>query len=143
MISSQPWDYAFGHGSALDRFATLGGKILLAGCDHDNVTFLHYAEHIADIPDKRVARFQVPVDDGGRRVWREMEEFDTSDGAHPNWPDRFFARLVDAYLVATRNRGAAVGNAHCFLVESRGLLEFALGVMRAVAADPRAIEKWC
>ena len=95
LLSKQPWNYAFGRASALDRFVALDGKILLLGCDHDTVTFLHYAEHIVDIPGKRVSRFKVPVSDGGTRVWRDMEEFDTSDGAHPNWPDRFFARLVD------------------------------------------------
>jgi len=42
------------------------------------------------------------------RVWREMEEFDTSDkGAHPNLPDRSFARLVDGYLAATGTGEAA------------------------------------
>ena len=140
LLSAQPWDYAFGAGSALDRFVGLDGKILLLGCDHDNVTFLHYAEHIVDIPGKRVARYQVPVNENGTRVWRHMEEFDTSDaGAHPNWPERFFARLVDAHLERTNNRGALVGDAPSFLLESRGLLEFALPVMQAVAADARAI----
>jgi aminoglycoside 3-N-acetyltransferase len=140
LISSQPWSYGFGHQSALERFVQLDGKILLLGCDHDTVTFLHYAEHIVDIPDKRVARFKVPVNENGERVWREMEEFDTSDeGAHPNWPDRFFARLVDTYLAQTNNRGAQVGNADCFLLNSRGLLEFALRAMKAIAADPRAV----
>ncbi|MGH9374499.1 MAG: aminoglycoside N(3)-acetyltransferase, partial [Vicinamibacterales bacterium] len=116
LISHQPWNYPFGHGSALDRFVQLDGRILLLGCDHDTVTFLHYAEHIVDIPDKRVARFKVPVAEHGRRVWRDMEEFDTSDeGAHSNWPDRFFSRLVDTYLAQTNNRGGHVGDAHCFL----------------------------
>src|SRR2546423_1860793 len=92
LISRQPWNYAFGRDSALDRFTELRGRILLLGCDHDTVTFLHYAEHIVDIPGKRVATFKVPIDDKGTRVWREMEEFDSSDaGAHPNWPGRFFA----------------------------------------------------
>ena len=141
LISTQPWNYPFGRQSALDRFVQLGGKILLLGCDHDNVTFLHYAEHILDVPDKRVARFQVPVDEEGRRVWREMEEFDTSDlGAHANWPNRFFARLVDTYLERTGNRGGQVGDAQCFLIDARGLLELALPVMRAVAADARAAD---
>ena len=45
-------------GSLLDRFVTDDGQILLLGCDHDNVTFLHYVEHIVDIPDKRVARLK-------------------------------------------------------------------------------------
>lgn len=112
LISRQPWDYAFGLGSPLDRFLTLDGKIVLLGSDHDTVTFLHYVEHVADIPGKRIARYQVPVIEEGRRVWRAMEEFDTSgDGVHPHWPDRFFAKIVDNFLAKTGNNGALVGNA--------------------------------
>jgi aminoglycoside 3-N-acetyltransferase len=99
LTSSQPWDYAFGLDSPLDRFLALGGKIVLLGSDHDAVTFLHYVEHVADIPGKRVARYEVPVMEDGRRIWRPMEEFDTSsDGVHPHWPERFFAKLVDDFL---------------------------------------------
>ena len=141
LTSSQPWNYALGSGSALDRFVRLDGKILLLGCDHDTVTFLHYAEHIVDIPGKRVARYMVPVEEDGKRVWREMEEFDTSTvNAHPHWPDRFFARLVDTYLDQTNNRGGQVGDAPSFLLDARGLLQFALPVMEAVAADARAAD---
>jgi aminoglycoside 3-N-acetyltransferase len=139
LVARQPWNYPFGHDSALERFFELGGRILMLGSDHDTVTFLHYAEHVVDIPDKRVARFKVPIDERGTRVWREMEEFDTADaGAHAHWPPRFFARLVDSYLARTNNRGARVGDAQSFLLDARGLLVFALGVMRAVAADPAA-----
>jgi aminoglycoside 3-N-acetyltransferase len=139
LISKQPWNYAFGRDSALERFVGIGGKILLLGCDHDAVTFLHYAEHIVDIPDKRIARYRVPVDENGSRVWRDMEEFDTSgQGAHPNWPDRFFARIVDTCLAQANNAGGDVGNARSFLLDARGLLEFALPIMQAVAADARA-----
>jgi aminoglycoside 3-N-acetyltransferase len=139
LLSKQPWNYAFGRDSALERFVELDGRILLLGCDHDTITFLHYAEHIVDIPGKRVARYKVPVAEHGDRVWRDMEEIDTSGaGAHPNWPERFFARLVDTYLVRTNNRGERVGDAQCFLLDARGLLTFALDVMKAVAADPRA-----
>jgi aminoglycoside 3-N-acetyltransferase len=135
LISTQPWDYAFGHGSALDRFAGLEGKILLLGCDHDTVTFLHHAEHIVDIPAKHIARYRVPVLEDGQRVWRDMAEVDTSDrGAHSNWPDRFFARIVDTYLAQTNNTGARVGDAQSFLLDSRGLLELAVRVMQDVAA---------
>jgi aminoglycoside 3-N-acetyltransferase len=142
LLSPQPWDYAFGHGSLLERFVELDGKILLLGCDHDTVTFLHYAEHIVDIPNKRVSRFKVPVADQGVRVWREMEEFDTSDaGAHPHWPARFFARIADTYLERTMNRGGHVGSAESFLFDARGLLALALTVMTEVAADPRAADR--
>lgn len=138
LISKQPWNYALGHDSALDRFVQLDGRILLLGCDHDTVTFLHYVEHVTDFPDKRVARYQVPIEENGVGVWRAMEEYDTSNaGAHANWPGRFFSLLVDSYLARTNNRVGYVGNAECFLLDARGLLEFASNVMKAVAADPR------
>jgi aminoglycoside 3-N-acetyltransferase len=134
LLSRQPWDYAFGRESLLERFVELEGKILLLGCDHDTVTFLHYAEHIVDIPGKRVARFKVPVTDDGRRVWRDMEEFNTAgDGLHPSWPDHFFARLVDAHLEHTGNAGGLVGRAASHLLTARALLDYALPRMRAQA----------
>lgn len=135
LISEQPWDFAFGRGSALERFAELGGKILLIGCDHDTVTFLHYAEHILDVPGLRVVTMEVPWLENGARVWKEVKEIDTSGaGAHPSWPDRFFAQIVNGYLAKTQNRGSRVGHAHCFLIDARGLLAFALEEMRRAAA---------
>ena len=134
LFARQPWHYAFGLDSPLERFVELDGKILMLGSDRDTVTFLHYAEHIVDIPGKRVARFQVPVLEEGRRVWREMEEIDTSGaGAHPSWPDRFFAEIVDAHIAETANRGGRVGNAPSWLLSARALLAFALERMRATA----------
>lgn len=135
LFSKQPWSYAFGRDSALERFVEMDGKILLLGSDHDTVTFLHYAEHIVDVPDKRVARFKVPILENGRRVWRDMEEFNTaSDGVHANWPDRFFAQIVDAHLAETGNRGGIVGNATCHLLRARALLDAALPAMRSMAS---------
>lgn len=139
LFSSQPWNYAFGAGSALERFVALDGKILLLGCDHDTVTFLHYVEHVADIRDRRVARFKVPVAERGERVWRDMEEYDTSAaGAHANWPDRFFAKIVDSYLAGARNGGGRVGDAPSYLLSARELRAFAQPLMERVAVDRHA-----
>lgn len=134
LFSEQPWDFAFGKGSVLERFTELDGKILLLGSDHDNVTYLHYPEHIGDFPDKRVVRFKVPVLEDGHRVWREMAEVDTGEKAHENWPDGFFAQIVDAFLVSTGNAGGPVGNARSYVIPARGLLEHALTEMQRVAA---------
>jgi aminoglycoside 3-N-acetyltransferase len=135
LIADQPWNYAFGRGSLLERFVRLDGKILLLGCDHDNVTFLHYAEHIADVPGKRIARFKVPIGEGGVRVWREMEEFDTANGAHPRWQEGCFARIVDGYLAQTHNDGRLVGDAPSYLLSAQGLLEFALPELTRLAME--------
>ena len=134
LFSEQPWDFAFGKGSVLERFTELGGQILLLGSDHDNVTYLHYPEHIGDFPDKRIARFKVPVLDDGHRVWREMAEVDTSERAHENWPDNFFAQIVDAFLEASGNKGGRVGYAPSYLIPAQGLLDYALKEMKRVAA---------
>jgi len=138
LLAETPWHFAFGRYSALERFLDLDGKILLLGSDHDNVTFLHYAEHVVDAPGMRVARFKVPVVENGARVWRDVEEIDTSsNGAHPNWPESLFATLVDGHLAAAGNRGGLVGDAHAHLLSARGLLEHALPIMRSLAAAPR------
>jgi len=134
LLSPTPWDFAYGRGSLFERFVALDGKILLLGSDHDNVTFLHHAEHIADIPNKRVAQFKVPVMEDGVRVWREMKEFDTSQGAHDSWPTNIFSQIVDEHLVATKNVGGKVGGAASYLIGARGLLDSALSAMKQIAA---------
>lgn len=138
LLADQPWDYAYGHNSVIERFGQLGGMILLLGSDRDNVTFLHHAEHIVDIPDKVVARYQVPVLENGKRVWRFQEEFDSSTGAHASWPDGFFAKIVDGYLDKAGNRGGLVGSAHSYLIPAQGLLGHALAEMKrtALGASP-------
>jgi aminoglycoside 3-N-acetyltransferase len=134
LMSLQPWDYAFGAASSLERFLHLDGKIVLLGSDHDAVTFLHYVEHVADFPNKRVARYEVPVMEGGRRVWRHVEEVDTSDrGAHAHWPDRFFATIVDGLLAQTGNEGDRVGDAMAYILNARELFAFAVPRMQAAA----------
>ncbi|HKW56529.1 MAG TPA: AAC(3) family N-acetyltransferase [Candidatus Acidoferrum sp.] len=141
LMSSQPWNYAFGADSPLERFLTLDGKVVLLGSDHDAVTFLHYAEHVANIAGKRIARYRVPLMENGCRVWRAAEEFDTSgDGVHAHWPERFFAKIVDSLLAKTKNHGACVGNARTYALRARELLNFALPLMERVAANPLAAE---
>ena len=66
-------------------------------------------------------------------------EFDASgDGAHPNWPDRFFAKIVDGLLIKTRNNGGRVVKATTYILSGRELFDFALPLMKVVAANPVA-----
>jgi aminoglycoside 3-N-acetyltransferase len=136
LLERQPWNFPYGAGSPLDRFRSLRGKILLLGSDHDEVTFLHHVEHMADFPDKKISRYKVPWEEGGRVVWRDVEEVNTAgDGAHANWPDRFFAQIVDAYLESRGNRGGPVGNALSYLIPASELYGFARPVMTARAGS--------
>ena len=133
LLTAQPWDFTFGHGSVLERFLELEGRILLLGSDHDSVTFLHYVEHVVDIPDKVVATFIVPVSENGTRVWRRMKEFATGERAHPAWPYQFCAQIVDFHLEATKNTGKSVGWALSFLMDARSLARDAEAIMTRTA----------
>jgi hypothetical protein len=65
-----------------------------------------------------------------------MEESDTSSaGVHAKWLERFFAPLVDGYLIASGTRGGRVGNAWSYFLPARELLGFARPVMERVAID--------
>jgi hypothetical protein len=70
-----------------------------------------------------------------------MTEVDTSSkGAHPNWPDRFFAKIVDGFLRESDNRGGAVGDTIAFLIPVRPFLDFSRTVMERTAADALAAQ---
>jgi hypothetical protein len=76
--------------------------------------------------------------ENGRRVWRDMAEFDTSGaGVHPTWPDRFFATIVKGYLAASGNQGGRVGDAIAYLIPAPGLLAFARPIMEQTARAGR------
>lgn len=120
LIGEQPWDFALGRGSALDRLMEADGKILLLGSDHDQVTFLHYVEHLVDPERRKIARFQVPIVENGQRVWRWMQEVDSSAA-----PDGLFREIVDGFLQETENRGGRVGDALSHLFRARELFDYA------------------
>jgi aminoglycoside 3-N-acetyltransferase len=134
LVAGQPWNYGYGRGSPLEKLCEAGGAVLLLGSDHDQVTLLHYAEHVVDIPDKRVARYRVPVLRHGERTWVECEEFDTADGgAHASWPELFFAQIVDDFIAryggtAHCSRGK-VGDADSVRLDAARLVAHALPIM--------------
>jgi aminoglycoside 3-N-acetyltransferase len=134
LLEPTPWKYAYGAGSLFERFVELEGRILLLGSDHDNVTFLHHAEHIIDLPDKKVVKMKVPMLENGRRVWRETEEFDTSSGAHASFTEHIFAEIVDEFIGVSGIQSHTVGNSVSWLLPAKPLLEHALRVMKLRAA---------
>lgn len=136
LVAPQPWEFPFGHGSLLERFVELDGAIALVGSDRDNVTFLHYVEHVAEIPDKRITTFKVPIASANGTIWRESREVDTNV-AHDRWPDCFFSTIVGAFLRETGNRGGAVGAAQSYLLRARNLAAFARPIMEGVARGER------
>lgn len=138
LVADQPLDYDVGKGSPFEKLCEAEGDVLLLGSSHDEVTLLHYAEHVADIPDRRIVRFQVPLLVEGRRVWRTCEQYDTSGAAHASWPPDFFARIVQAFVRRHSGTPACstgkVGNADSVRCNAHALAQHAIAVMEARAA---------
>jgi len=136
--AGQPWDYAYGVESPLHKLCQSGGKVLLLGSRHDEVTLLHFAEHIAAFDGKSVARYKVPLERDGHRVWVDCEEFDTSGkGVHANWPVNFFEIIVDDFISKYSGsdpcREGLVGNANSVLMDAAALVKHAVPMMETCA----------
>jgi aminoglycoside 3-N-acetyltransferase len=106
--------YGSGPGSPLDKLVQAGGKVLLLGSPLPNVTLLHYAENIAEVANKRVVRYRVPIMRGGRREWVAIEEFDSEDG--------YFEMIVREFLSAGKGREGKVGAAQSYLFDAGELV---------------------
>lgn len=134
LTDGQPWNYGFGPGSPLAKLCESGGKLLLLASNHDEVTLLHYAEHIAPFEGKRVARYKVPILRDGVRVWMDCEEFDTSSrGVHANWPPNAFESIVSDFIANAAgtslcSRGT-VGLGGGLLIDAASLVAHAVPIM--------------
>ena len=126
ITSDHPLQFGYGAGSPLEKLCDVGGKILLLGPLFDSLTILHYAEHIADVPDKRTERYRWPVLRDGKREWIAFEQFDTSSGI-ADWPDGgYFQRIAKEYMARGRHAEGRVGAADSYLFDARSLADFAI-----------------
>jgi aminoglycoside 3-N-acetyltransferase len=119
-------DYGYGPQSPLGKLVEARGKTLLIGSPRDTMTLLHHAEHLADIPGKRIRRFEAPILTGMKTVWRTFEEFDTCDPVVEGLPGDYFATIVTEFLATGRGRTGAVGDAQCVLVDAAEIVPFAV-----------------
>lgn len=83
LVRDQPWNDYYGPGSPLEKLCAWGGQVLRLGASPDTTTVLHYAEYLADIPDKRRTRWDYVLQgpDGPRHVY--VECLDDNEGIAP------------------------------------------------------------
>ncbi len=96
VLKDQQWNYREGAGSPLEKLCEVGGTVLLLGAPTDKVTLIHYAENLADIPNKKTVRYQMPIIQNGGTLWKDFEEYDFINGIVP-WPEDYFKSIVDDY----------------------------------------------
>lgn len=134
LTENHPLDYGYGPGSPLAKLVEAGGKVLMVGAPLDTMTLIHHAEHIAQIPGKRIKRCEVPFATGGGTEWRMSEEFDTSDAVCPQLDGvDYFTAIVSTYLESGRGWRGNVGKAPSVVVEARGMLEHAVAWLEHAA----------
>lgn len=122
LVADHPLQYGYGEGSPFAKLVEAGGKVLVLGAPLDTISLLHHAEHVAAIPDKRIARYRRLLPSG----WQSFEEFDTCDPVHASLPDDYFATIAREHLAAGGGRSEKVGNATSYLFDARALHAFAV-----------------
>ena len=135
VTSEHPLQYSNGPGSPLAKLCELSGAVLLLGSPIGSVTLLHHAEHLADVPDKRLDRYRMPITQDGQRVWVDIEEYDTTRGI-VDWPDNYFETIVNDYLAAGNGRTGKVGAADSYLFEAKPLTAFGARWMEEQFCSP-------
>lgn len=131
LLRDQPWNDYYGPGSPLDKLCAWGGRILRVGANPDTTTVLHYAEYLADLPDKRRTRWDYVMHgpDGPRHVF--VECLDDSDGIAPWDGEDYFALILTAYLALGKHRAGTVGQAPSELIDADDLTRFGVRWMEA------------
>ncbi len=129
VTADHPLAYGYGYGSPWDKVCHTGGKVLLLGSPLEAVTLLHYAEHIANVPGKRIVRNEVPLLRGGECVWVTFEEFDTTWGIRDLPSEDYFDRIMREYLTEGHGSIGRVGGAVSYLFDAAHLAQFGVAWM--------------
>ncbi len=124
ITQDHPLDYGYGEGSPLAKLVSIGGKVLMVGAPRDTLTLLHHAEHLAQIPGKRILRREVPFATASGTLWRMIEEFDTGDPIVAGLDEDYFAEIVSAFLASGEGRQGQIGAAASILVDAAAITGF-------------------
>ena len=128
LVEDPPLHDYYGPGSPLQRLVDGGGKVLRLGADRDTATVLHFAEYLADLPNKRRVTHVVDVCGAGRL---DIRCLDDSNGIRDLPGEDYFARILDAALLAGLARVGPVGGATAELVDANALVRFGVRWLEA------------
>lgn len=134
ITADHPQDYGFGEGSPLAKLVELNGRVLMVGAPWDTMTLVHHADHLADLPDKAVLRYEVPFATAEGTTWRFMEQFDTTEPVIAGLPDNYIEQIVTAYVASGSGHEGGIGLAPSLLVDAKPMLAFAIQWLEGQAA---------
>lgn len=123
LLKPMPLHDYHGPGSPLERLFHLGGRVLRLGANPDTVTLTHYAEYLADVPNKiRVSRRYVRADTG--ELW--IESLDDTDGI-ADWPrGDYFSQIYLDYRATGSVKTGSVGRCCAELIDAQDFVSYAV-----------------
>ena len=138
LVADHALQYGMGEHSPLAKLRSNRGKVLLLGSPLSDVTLLHHAEHVADVPDKSIATYWAPILDGGEKRWVQIEEFDTGSAGCLPWfgAGDMFEAIIEDYVQEGHGTIGAVGAARSYLFDAAELIEFAVSWIEDRFRDP-------
>jgi aminoglycoside N3'-acetyltransferase len=126
LLEPTPLHDYHGPGSTLERLTRLGGRVLRLGANPDTVTLTHYAEYLADVPNKKRARRRYVRADIGE-IW--IDSLDDTDGIAA-WPHGdYFRQLYLDYRSSGAVVTSTVGCCNGELFDSKDFVSFAVNWM--------------
>ena len=124
LLHDAPWHDYYGPRSPLDRFCRIGGRVLRLGASADTTTVLHYAEYLADLPNKRRVRRHYVCQGADGPETRAIECLDDEHGI-VDWPgEDYFATILREYLATGRAAQGRVGQAASELIDAADFVRF-------------------
>ncbi|MGI9595078.1 MAG: aminoglycoside N(3)-acetyltransferase [Acidimicrobiales bacterium] len=123
LLDPQPLHDYYGPGSPLERLYRRQGLVLRLGSDIDTVTLTHYAEYLADVPDKRtVARSYVRADSGELII----NSLDDSDGVVDWKHGDYFSHIMIDFIAAGLASVGPVGGCTAELLDGPIFVDYAV-----------------
>lgn len=118
--------FGYGLASPLHKLIELNGYVMNIGAPLNTTTLLHYAEDQADLPNKKIVEYQMPIltkDEGVE--WMPIKEFDTSAGIVHGYPGDYFIDLMQEYVTTHSIHPKPIGQAPSYLFSAAHLNTFA------------------
>jgi aminoglycoside N3'-acetyltransferase len=135
LLEPTPLHDYHGPGSVLERLTNQNGWVLRLGAHVDRITLTHYAEYLADVPNKKRARRRYLRADMGEQ-W--IESLDDDEGIVV-WPKGdYFSQIFIDYCAAGAVRTGRVGNCTAELFEAQAFVSFAVRWMNQNLGNTKA-----
>ncbi len=130
LIKDETLNYSNGPESCLAKLCQLKGKILMIGTSFGCLTLLHHAEYLANVPNKKIDRYKMPLLIDGKKVWVDFEDYNTNDGI-VDWPTDYFKEVANEFLMTRNITCKKVGLADSYLFDADELNRFAVNWMES------------